>query len=105
MSRSVSEALYLTGGSQAFETAYFIGKIDNFFDCLNVINYTKGIHKRKPFQKPYFKPNDGRLQVQHFKCNQSFTCTYIYPASHIVLEGCFGLLETMGKKCNEEARF
>ena len=58
MSQSVSQALYLTAGSQAFETAYFISKIDNFFDCLNVINYTKGIHNRKLFQKPYFKADD-----------------------------------------------
>ena len=68
MSQSVSQALYLTAGSQAFETAYFISKIDNFFDCLNVINYTKGIHNRKPFQKPYFKADDSRLQVPCFKC-------------------------------------
>ena len=27
MSNSVLEALYLTGGSEAFETAYFVGKI------------------------------------------------------------------------------
>lgn len=36
MSETVSQALFLTGGKEAFETAYFIGKIDKLFDCLNV---------------------------------------------------------------------
>lgn len=59
----MSQALYLTGGSHAFETAYFIGKINNFFDCLNVPNYTTGIYNRKPFLMPYSEPDDWRLQV------------------------------------------
>jgi len=47
MSDSVSKALLLTVGSEAFETAVFIGKVDKFFDCLNVTSYTKGIKSRK----------------------------------------------------------
>ena len=78
MSQSVSQALYLTGGKEAFETAYFIGKIDNFFDCLNVINYTKGIHKRKPFQKPYFKADDSRLEVCLYSSNSTTNMICIY---------------------------
>ena len=58
MSDSVSKALLLTGGSEAFETSMFIGKVGKFFDCLNVTNYRKGIKTRKPFQKPYFKKDD-----------------------------------------------
>jgi len=63
MGESVSNALYLTGGSEAFETAYFVGKFDKFFDCLNVANYKNGIRKWKPFQLPYFTADDSRLQV------------------------------------------
>ena len=32
----------LTGGKEAYETAYFIEKIDKFFDSLNVSSYTAG---------------------------------------------------------------
>ena len=64
MSDSVSKALLLTGGSDAFETSLFIGKVDKFFDCLNVTSYRKGIKTRKPFQKPYFKKDDPRLKVK-----------------------------------------
>jgi len=63
MSDSVSKALLLTGGSEAFKTAVFIGKVDKFFDCLNVTSYTKGITSRKEFQKPYFNKDDPRLKV------------------------------------------
>ena len=63
MSETVSKALLLTGGNEAFETSVFIGKVDQFFDALNVTNYTKGIKARKPFQKPYFNKDDPRLEV------------------------------------------
>jgi len=63
MSESVSKAILLTGGAQAFETSYFIQKVDKFFDCLNVVNFHKGRHARKQFQMPYFKEDDFRLQV------------------------------------------
>ena len=48
MSETVSQALYLTGGSAASETAMFISKIDKFFDCLNVSSPVKGKLTRKP---------------------------------------------------------
>ena len=42
MSETVSKALLITGGSEAFKTSFFIGKVDKFFDALNVTSYTKG---------------------------------------------------------------
>jgi hypothetical protein len=63
LSESVSQALYLTGGGEAFETAYFIGMVDKFFDCLNVVFYEQGRRKRKPFQQPYRSKHDFRLKV------------------------------------------
>ena len=76
MSETVSKALLLTGGSEAFETSLFIGKVDKFFDTLNVSSYTKGLKARKPFQKPYVSKDDSRLQVrrsQHMNyCMQNY---------------------------------
>ena len=63
MSSTVSSALLYTGNSEVFETAYFIEKVDKFFDCLNVRNFTQGKHLRKPFQEPYRSANDARLKV------------------------------------------
>lgn len=78
LSDSVSKALSLTGGPEASETARFAGMFDKFFDCLNVRNYTHGIHSRKFFQMPYTHGNDSRLQVNssssHPKIN-FYTCT------------------------------
>lgn len=63
MSESVSQALFLTGGKEAFETAYFIGKIDRLFDCLNVTSICEGKKKRKVFQNPYQSTSDFRVKV------------------------------------------
>ena len=60
MSGTVSSALLYTGNSEVFETAYFIEKVDKFFDCLNVSNFTQGKHSRKPFQEPYRNADDTR---------------------------------------------
>ena len=51
------------GGKEAYETAYFIEKIDNFFNSLNVSSYTGGKLHRKPFQQPYQSGDDFRLYV------------------------------------------
>ena len=60
----MSKALYFYGESEeAFETAYFIEKIDKFFDILNVSSFSQGKLKRKVFQQPYRSPNDFRLTV------------------------------------------
>ena len=63
LSNTVGEALCLTGGSSAFETAYFIKKVDKFFDCLNVKYYDQGKKNRKEFQQPYRSEKDFRLDV------------------------------------------
>lgn len=63
MSDRVSKAILLTGGSEAFETSFFLGKVDKFFDSLNVTNYTSGRRSRKKFQMPYFSSDDFRLEV------------------------------------------
>ena len=47
----------------SFETAYFIDKIDKFFDTLNVSSFNKGKHKRKLFCEPFRSPNDFRMKV------------------------------------------
>ena len=64
-SSSVAEALYLTGGSSAYETAFFIKKVDQFFDCLNVNSYNEGKRKRKPFLQVYTSSKDFRLKVSY----------------------------------------
>ena len=58
----MAEALRLTGGEEAKETANFVQLVDKFFDCLNVNNFHSEKHKRKVFQDP-FRPNDFRLKV------------------------------------------
>eukprot|EP00731_Ephydatia_muelleri_P018397 Em0011g437a len=62
LSESVSHALHLRGGEEASETARFIGLKDNFFDCLNVHNFSHGARALKPFQMPYLSPTDFRLK-------------------------------------------
>ena len=63
MSETVSQALFLTRGKEAFETAYFIGKIDKLFDCLNVMSICGAKKKRKVFQNPYRSATDFRVKV------------------------------------------
>ena len=63
LSESVSKPLTLSGGDEAEETAHFILMMDKFFDCLNVRNFTHGIHAAKPFQKPYWSAEDEQLKV------------------------------------------
>lgn len=63
LSESVSKALYFTGNENAFETAYFIDKMDKFFDVLNVSSFCEGKHKRKVFRDPFRSPDDFRMEV------------------------------------------
>ena len=63
MSSTVSAALLYTGSSEVIETAYFIEKVDKFFDCMNVSNFKQGIHSRKCYQQPYRNADDVRLKV------------------------------------------
>ena len=53
----------MTMKEEASGTSEFCHMMDTFFDCLNVRNYTSGIHNRKPFQMPYRSPDDERLKV------------------------------------------
>ncbi|KAL5469038.1 hypothetical protein EMCRGX_G030227 [Ephydatia muelleri] len=62
LSESVSQALHLTGGDEASETAHFIGLMDKFFDALNVHNFSHGARALKPFQMPYTSRTDFRLK-------------------------------------------
>ncbi len=75
MSESVSKALELTGGNEASETARFVHIMDQFFDALNVHNYTHGIHARKQFQMPYVSAKDKRLKVHigNYEADSYFT--------------------------------
>ena len=61
----MSKAIKLQGGPNSFETAYFIEKMNNFFDCLNVSSYSAGKRSRNAFQQPYLSPNDFRLDVSY----------------------------------------
>ena len=62
----MSKALELTGGDQASETARFVRMVDQFFDAMNVHNYTHGLYARKPYQMPYISPKDMRLKKNGF---------------------------------------
>ena len=43
----MAKALQLTGGPEATKTVRFVDMVDKMFDCLNVNNFTVGIHKCK----------------------------------------------------------
>ena len=67
----MSNALYFNFNGEnedAFETAYFIEKMDKFFDVFNVSSFSQGKLKRKVFQQPYRSPNDFRLTVWYTTC-------------------------------------
>ena len=70
-------ALRLIGGKDAEGTSKFADMMDKFFDCLNVHNYTHGIHSRKDFQKPYTSADDVRLKVfDYIFLNQIYAVNY-----------------------------
>ena len=50
LSETVAKGLQYTFKKEARETALFVEKVDKFFDCLNVTNYTKSITSLKPFK-------------------------------------------------------
>ena len=50
-------------GEDARETAEFIEKFDNFFDAVNVTNYTSGFKSMNAFKVPYCCSRDFRLKV------------------------------------------
>ena len=59
----MSKALTLVGGDETIETVRFTSMMDKFFDTLNVMNFTNGKMKRKPFRDPYCSVNDFRITV------------------------------------------
>ena len=59
----MSKALELIGGPDVEETVKFTAIFDQFFDALNVSNFTDGVHKRKPFKLPYRSKDDFCLKV------------------------------------------
>ena len=73
LSESVSKALKLLGGEEASETSKFVEMMDKFFDCLNVHNYTHGLHARKQFQMPYISTKDKRIKVCNHVAPNSYT--------------------------------
>ena len=64
MGSTVSNALFFTRRSEVFETAYFIEKVNKFFDCFYVSNFTQGKHTRKPYQEPHHDSNDVHIKVK-----------------------------------------
>ena len=67
LSSTVAEAIKLTKSIEAMETAWFIEKMNKFFDCFNVSSFVAG-KKRKPFQQPYRGADDFRLTVRTSTC-------------------------------------
>jgi len=71
VSERVANALEMTGGDDVSETVRFIRMMDKFFDCMNVTNFSSGIHKKKHFQEAYRRRTGGdgtddfRLKVSH----------------------------------------
>ena len=104
LSESVGEALYLTGGSAAFETAYFVQKMDKFFDCLNVRFYNQGKLARKPFQQPSRSENDFRLEVT-LNCAEmdESDLSYCFPIP-VSTKGVFAIIFKTGSKVYKEGQ-
>ena len=71
----MANALTMTGGEKAQETAKFVRMFDKFFDSLNVNSYNAGRLKRKVFKQPYRSAKDFRLRVCRL---QVYQYSYIY---------------------------
>lgn len=46
------------GKKETKEVEKFVDMLNKFFDCLNVSNFTAGMHSRNPFKSPYRKKTD-----------------------------------------------
>ena len=77
LSKSVSDALLLFGGPEAEETATFVKMFDEWFDAVNVCNFSDGQYQRKPFKNPYRSGEDFRLEVYNLY-NIHFAYMYFY---------------------------
>ena len=63
LSNSVANALRLTVGQKAEETARFAHMFDKFFDCLNCSTLSAGKRSRNPFKSPFRSGTDWKLKV------------------------------------------
>ena len=63
LSETVANGLRFTFKEEARETANFVEKVDKFFDCFNVTNFTECFTKIKPYRMPYRNGEDFRLKV------------------------------------------
>ena len=63
LSEIVANGLQFTFKEETRETANFVEKVDKFFDCFNVINFTEFFTKSKPYRMPYRNGEDFRLKV------------------------------------------
>ena len=70
LSESVSHALLETNDDEFSATAQFCLMMDQFFDCLNVTNYSECYQKLKPYRMPYRKTDDFQFKV----CVCSYIC-------------------------------
>eukprot|EP00794_Sanderia_malayensis_P010387 gene10387-11468_t len=61
LSCSVAAVLRKFSPTMCLATADFCGKMDGFFDCLNVQDLKEHEMKKKPFLKPYTSQDDERL--------------------------------------------
>jgi hypothetical protein len=59
----VANGLRVHFGDKAKETIHFIQQFDNFFDIMNISNYTTHYTTRKPFKEPFRSSDDARLKV------------------------------------------
>ena len=55
----MSKALILVGGDETTETVRFTSMMDKVFDTLNVMNFTNGKLKWKPFRHKYRKKKNA----------------------------------------------
>ena len=61
LSSSVSTALKAFGPAEASRTAEYCQMLNDFFDCVNVKNFTDCFRNQNPFFNPFYLMNDERL--------------------------------------------
>ena len=61
--RTYIKYVLLFGGPEAEETTIFVKMFDEWFDAMNICNFSDGQYHRKPFKKPYRSGEDFCLEV------------------------------------------
>ena len=76
--------------------------VDKFFDCLNVHNYTHGIHSRKVNQMPYTTAKDRRVKVGLLRGSSGHCalCTLSIYSSQWLEEDFLGYLDAWESSVN-----